>query len=158
MTDINHDCSFPTSCSTGIENTCISTTVEGDSFLDRLFGLGPSEVTVEEPDLIQSVWKDGADECEHCRSLPEPKEYMVVLGLRRLIQHYTFICGLEYTFADCPLTGRACKVKLEGDRNRGDLASIGLIELGTRDIEVIFEDDEDDGSNFDEFDATDELS
>ena len=49
-------------------------------------------------------------------------------------------CALDYTEADCPMPALACKVKIETDHNRSDLASIGLIELGTRDINVDYGD------------------
>jgi hypothetical protein len=92
----------------------------------------------------------GADECEHLRELPEPDEFEIILGLRRLIQIYRFCCGLEYNPVDCPLRARCCNFKIECDNNDMDLGSIGMLELGTRDVKVIFEsDDEDDGGDED---------
>jgi hypothetical protein len=41
----------------------------------------------------------------------------------------------------CPASARLCKAKLEYDLNQQDLGTIGFIEIGTRDLDVILNDD-----------------
>jgi len=105
---------------------------------------------------------NGANECEHLRELHEPNEVEMVLGMRRLIQMYRFYCGLGYTPEECPVNARCCKHKIECDNNAMDRASIGIIEIGTHDIDVIFEDSGDhigdDYGNFNDEDFGGEVS
>jgi hypothetical protein len=105
-----------------------------------------TKLTVEP--MNESNIKKGND-CEHLRRLQEMEEFEIVLGLRKLVQCYEYTCALGYTVVDCPMPARVCKMKIETDNNCSDLASIGLIELGTRDVNVVFGDEDEMGGDFD---------
>ena len=85
---------------------------------------------------------DSADECEHLKKLPDLEEYEIILGMRKVVQTFQFCCGLNYNpLQECPVPARLCKAKIEYDINSTDLGTVGLIEIGTRDLNVIFDDD-----------------
>jgi hypothetical protein len=101
--------------------------------------------------LTQTVNNDSADECEHCRELDEPKQFEIILGLRRLVQKYQYTCNFGHNASSCLMPARACRVKIECDNNVGDIASIAIIELGTSDIEFVSADNSDGWTDYDEF-------
>jgi hypothetical protein len=98
---------------------------------------------------IPAVELNGANECEHCRHRPETDSLDIIIGLRRLLQQYQYYCALEYDLMNCPLKARACKMKIEFDGNASDIKSICILELGTSDIEFIYDDGGDCGSSDD---------
>ena len=160
MTDKIQDVpsSYTPSTSTEVDKKFSSTMIDDSpalSIFEMFFGLS-IDATIPEVNPTRTTNKDSADECEHCWQLDEPEEFESILGLRRLVLIHQYECSFGYTLNNCPMSARACKSKIEYDNNNTDISSIAFIELGIRDIDVIYDDSDDDWINDDDFDVAEE--